>query len=395
MKKVLISLLILVVVVAGIIYYYRYDIFTMSAESIIRKNLPSYVTLDEIKFDLAGGKVSVNGLGIKNPFGYNNKYLATIGSITCRYEMRGKTILDGIAITDITAKAAIINIERRADAKINVNQMGDVLNTSTPQKKSLKTEAETGKSPVNVDIASLVKLPDTINLKNGKVIFSDSYGFRQPYRLSFENVDATLVLKLSSDYKTVLDVQSQGSGLVGGDPAQKLNWVISLNPTISALTMGNTFHLRDIEITPFAPYYDTYSPISIQKGRVSGTLIINFDHGNIGSQSTLYLSGLVFSVKEGAAGAQYWQAAIPEVIRYLQSSPGEITFDFKIKGSMQNPQFYPGPHVKAAIQNMVVDKVSDAIDSFTKDKSEADSGTGSGKSDAEKVADIVKGLLNR
>lgn len=176
-----------------------------------------------------------------------------------------------------------------------------------------------------------------------------------------------------------------------GDPTQRIDWVISHDPTAEQLTMSNRYEVRDVDIIQFKPYYDEHSPIIIHRGRFSGTLVFDFDHGNIGSMNTLVLKGLWFEVKEGRRGAASWQAAvIPDVIRYLQSRPGELTFDFKIKGTMKEPRFYPGPHVKRAIQRLAVEKIVEAL---AGPEEAAKEGAQPVKTDIEKVVDLLKDLF--
>ncbi|MGB3113102.1 MAG: hypothetical protein WBC00_00575, partial [Candidatus Omnitrophota bacterium] len=153
---------------------------------------------------------------------------------------------------------------------------------------------------------------------------------------------------------------------------------------------SNRYEVSDLNVLLFRPYYDRYSPIDIKKCRVSGTLVFDFNSGNIGSMNTLRLSDLRFEVMRDASGVGFWEASIPEIIEYLRTSSGEIVFDFKIKGDMNNPRFYPGPHLKQAIQMKVVDTIADAL----APKEEGQGGV-AGKSDAEQVVDVFRELLKR
>ncbi|MFH1879028.1 MAG: DUF748 domain-containing protein [Candidatus Omnitrophota bacterium] len=393
MKKAGIALLILLFAAIGVIYHYRFDIFQFSAETMIMKMLPDYIDIDRVIFDLKNGKLMVKGFSVKNPSGYEKKYLATIETVTCRYKMRGKNILDGLEVTEIEGDLPVINIERKRDGKMNVNEMGGLMATPAPAvtKKAVtreKTPYDTRPSG-KMTISDIIKLPDTIHIVNGKVFFEDRAVMRAPYLLSFENVNGDITLKLSAEYTRVLSVSSVGNGFVNNKPGQRINWVISLDPLTSALTMSNRFEVSTVDITLFKPYYDRYSPIDIQSGLFSGTLVFDFDNGNIGSTNTVEITGLRFTEKQGGDAALFWDVSLTDVIKYLESSPGRIIFDFKIKGDMRHPNFYPGPRVKEAIQGMVVDKVSNL---FSGGK---DSGSGTEMTDAEKVVDVLKGFLRK
>ncbi|MGB3112628.1 MAG: DUF748 domain-containing protein [Candidatus Omnitrophota bacterium] len=392
MKKLGIILLVFLVIFAGIIYYFRFEIFQHSAEAIVRKNLPPYVTVQNILFNLKEDLLEVKGLGIKNPKGYRAKDLATVGSITCRYKMKGKNILDGIKVTEIVTRGFVINIERLPDGRLNINEMDKVMETGKKAGDS-KVKApgkEGGKSAFGKDISDIIELTKTIDIRDGRVVFTDEAVTSPPYTLTFDNINGQLDLTLAGDYRSVNYVSSRGGGVLNGDPSQRINWVVSLDPKKERLTMSNRYEVSDLNVLLFRPYYDRYSPIDIKKCRVSGTLVFDFNSGNIGSMNTLRLSDLRFEVKRDASGVGFWEASIPEIIEYLRTSSGEIVFDFKIKGDMNNPRFYPGPHLKQAIQMKVVDTIADAL----APKEEGQGGV-AGKSDAEQVVDVFRELLKR
>ena len=131
--------------------------------------------------------------------------------------------------------------------------------------------------------------------------------------------------------------------------------------------MSNRFEVSGLNLLTFEPYYDSFSPLIFKKGRVSGTLVFDFNNGDIGSTNEIYLSNLAFSVKKGYENQQVWGVTVPEIVRYFTTTSGDIVFDFKLKGDMSRPQFYLGPISKRAIASMVVDRiVSYAVEQATK-----------------------------
>jgi len=405
-KKLLIIFLILLIIAVGVIYRFWQEIFQFSAESIIMKSLPPYVAIERIIFDLKDNRVEVKDFRVKNPPGYQQKYLASIDKITCDYKRKGDNILDGIEVTNIEAQGPTINIERLKNGRMNINEMDTVMEKSAaeeagpaekaPAPKEEKKKAVSGKDKRN--ISDIVKLPKDINLTNGKVVFLDKAAASRPYMLTFDDVNGVIELGLSDDYTKVSNVSSTGKGILNSDNSQKVKWNVSLDPTKQNLTMSSRIEPEGIDLTLIRPYYDKFSPIYIEKGTFSGTLVFDFDNGNIGSMNTVNLRNLVFKEKENFGGAQYWQAVIPELIKYLQSSPREITFDFTIKGDMNNPSFNIGPITRKALQSMVVDKIVDAISGEEKGGAQgapSQSGAQQQKSDTEQVMDLLEGLLKK
>ncbi|NQT32413.1 MAG: DUF748 domain-containing protein, partial [Candidatus Omnitrophica bacterium] len=350
MKKFFLALFILILLAAGAVYVFRHQIIEYSAqsiESIIKQKLPDYVYVDRLHFDYKNNRLEIRGLAIKNPPGYRNEYLATVDIVVCDYRMRGANILDGIEVTKIVATGPVINIERDSAGRLNVNEMAEVMNPGGGRrlindggaKESIVSYVK-DRTQIN-SLSDIVKLTERINIVGGKLILLDSFITRPAYRVTYEDMNGVLDLKLSDDYRKVVFVKSRGDGLVEGKPSQQVKWDIALDPTARDLTMQSSFDVSNIDIRLFEPYYDMYSPVIIDRGRCSGTLVFNFDNGAINSSNTLYLNDFVYREKEGSLGAQYWNVGISEVVRYLKSSSGEIVFDFKITGDMKNPKIYP------------------------------------------------------
>jgi hypothetical protein len=408
-KKFLLIVLVLFMAAGVGIWHYRYDIFQFSAEAIIKNMLPKYVHVERLIFDLEEGLLTVEGFSIRNPGGFQNRHMATIGSITCRYKMRGNNILDGIDITKIEAVDPLINIERLSDGRLNVNELGTMMSEDQPKKvpvpvKQAKQETSPGSGPApaigDKKISDLIGLTDKINVKNGKFTFLDKAISARPFYMTFEDVNGDITLRLNNDYTAVLGAGTTGQGFVNGDSSQPVKWIVHMDPTTPKLTMSNRIEPDNVDIIFFKPYYDKYSPIDIQNGRFSGTLVFDFDNGNIGSTNILKLKGLKFIERSGGFASGFWDVSIQDIVRYLETSPGEILFDFKIKGPMDSPRFYPGPNVSRAIQNMAVDKISELIQKAQGGPEESaapapQTQQAAPKSDAEVMMDIIQGLMKK
>lgn len=397
MKKFIAVLAVFVLMTGVVIYVFRGEIFQYSADAILKKSLPDYMIVDQLTIDYDKGVLYLKGLGIRNPPGYAEDLLARVGTISCSYKMLGKSIPEGIEITAISADDTVINIERRRDGRMNINEMEQVMSGggstggSPSRAAGVFNKAKGGK-----DISELIKVTDTVNINNGKVIFRDAAVSYKPVEFTFEEVNGSIRIDMTDDFHKVLAVSSQGGGVVNGDRSQRIEWAISLDPLRSALTMSNRFEVRGVSLREFKPYYDRYSPIDIKRGTFSGSLVFDFDGGNIGSMNTVRLNNLQFSIKEDGSGSNFWETTVPDLVKYLQSAPGEITFDFKIKGDMKNPRFYPGPIVSKAIANMTVDKISQMLEQGSGQQSQGGGAAPQGEmSDAEKAMEAIKALLKK
>jgi len=396
MKKFFIGIIILIIVIAASLFIYRYQILQYSADKIIRNYLPDYVRVDRINFDAKSAKVILNGFKILNPPDFSDSYLIEIEEISCGYKMKGKNLVDGFEIFAPVFKKPLLNIERLGDGKLNLSEMHVYLNRTEPRKDAPKTEDADKKKPSSgVKLSDLIKLPEKFLLKDGKIMFIDRYRLSRPHMLTFEHVDGEISLKFDDQYSKVLKLSSIGEGDINGQPGEVVKWNISLDPTSPKLTMSNRFEVSGVEITPFEPYYDKYSPLIFKSGTFSGTLVFDFDNGNIGSTNEVHLKDFRFYVKPGYENAQFWETTVPDLVKYFTSPYGEIVFDFKIKGETENPKFYLGPISKQALTSMAIDKISSTLQSMSKSQGQS---SGEPKNDLEKAKeyiDLFKGIINK
>ena len=403
LKKIVASIIVIIAITAIAVFIYRYQILQYSAETIIRKILPDYVRVDTIIFRPQEEKLTLKGFKILNPPGFSSRYLIEIDEVIGTYKMKGKSIIDGIEMLEPVFKKATLNIERLSDGTLNLVKMQTLLEKGAPKapKEVSPATSSLGKKAAaysmigNRKISEIVKLPETFALENSKIIFTDRFVGATAHIITFEDINSTVSLKLNDMYSKVLNLASIGSGRLNGDSAETIKWNIVWDPTTPMLTMSNRFDVSNLDLLTLEPYYDKYSPLVFKSGRFSGTLIFDFNNGDIGSSDEIHLSGAKFNVKQGYENAPFWDTTVPDLVKYFTSPHGEIVFDFKIKGTMSKPQFYLGPISKQALTSMAIDKISSAIDTM----SQGQGGTpGAPKNDIQKAKeyiDLFKGMINK
>lgn len=401
MKKFFIVLLFLVIIIAGGVWFFRYDIFRFSAESLLKNNFPGNIAAERIVVDTTGAKIDIYGLRIANPAGFKETVFTDVGRITINYRMRGKTILSGIKVTHFEIADSFIRIERLRNGIMNSDLIemappgGD--DSRLPTIEFIKSSARTEPGDVTgiaKSMAEAVTIGGIIpgNLRNTKISFLDNFFLEQPFSLMFESPDSIIYLSLGSGQE-ITRVETEGSGFINNDVSQKLSWKISADLASEELILSTRVEPENVDIAIFKPYYDEYSPVNIVKGRVSGTVIFDMNRGNIGSDNLLRFRGLEFTEKSTESASVFWDTNITDIVKYLELASGEVVFDFKIKGSVKDPRFYPGPNVMRAVRNMAIDKIGDMLTKSTQSSENSD--VPEEKSDVDKALDIFKGFLKQ
>ncbi len=406
LKSIIIKLAIIIAIIGIIAFVWRYQILQYSAEKLVRKSLPDYITVEKMSFDFRNSRIVFGGMKILNPPNFYEKYLIEIGEVECRYKIKGGNILSGLEIFSPIIRKPVLYIDRLSDGRTNLQEMpsfmqkADQINRA-PRKASGGGEAGKGFGKAGAadhgNLAGIVKLPEDFIVKDGKVIFMDGMVRPGPYMITLDGIESNLKLKLDSTYVRAMNIATTGSGFINGHPNQTIKWDTKYDPTTPALTMSNNFTVSGVDILTFLPYYDKYSPFVFGKGYFSGSLIFDFDNGSIGSNDEILLSQMSFSVKKGYENAQFLETTVPDLVKYFTSKSGDIIFDFKIKGPISNPQFYLGPLSKQAVAAMAIDKISQALKEASGNQANPQGAAASGpKSDIDKAAQYIKmfkGLL--
>ncbi|MCX5686377.1 MAG: DUF748 domain-containing protein [Candidatus Omnitrophica bacterium] len=396
MKKILIALIVIAAAAATAIFIYRYQLVQYSADKIIRSRLPGYVKIDTIIFDARASRVSFKGFRILNPPDFANKNLLEIEEVSCSYKMNGMNIAEGFEIYDPVFRRFLLNIEHLSNGKLNLTEMSASLQDNLPKSEAPGRPSNIADKAAAKAVSDFIKLPEQFSITDGRIIFTDRFRMSRPYILSFENINGNIFLRFDERYTRVLGVNSTGEGLFNGRQGEVIKWDIKFDPTAPRLTMSNRFEVWNLEITPLEPYYDRYSPLVFKNGVFSGLLIFDFDNGRIGSTNEIHLADFRFYVKPGYENAAFWETTVPDLVKYFSTPSGEIVFDFKIKGDMENPQFYLGPISKQALAAMAIDKISSAIQSLSNKGPSAS--PGGPKSDIEKAKeyiDLFKGMIKK
>ncbi|MCX5667965.1 MAG: DUF748 domain-containing protein [Candidatus Omnitrophica bacterium] len=404
-KKILIALVILAIISAAAVYIYRQAIIQYYGEKFIRDNLPEYIKIDKIKFDLVNNVFSLGGLKILNPPGFLAKYLLAIEEVRCTYRIKGAIFPEGLDVTGISFKRPEISVERLPDGRMNLVEM-DRFTKSFPVKNmptGLSEEARKAitaipsLAPQSVDkakkLSDIIKLPPSFGIERGRIFFIDAAPYQKPYEITIDSVNGDVSISFNDNYSEILSVAFTLQGILNGAADQRLKWIASLDPRAPRLTMSNRFEVSNLDILTFEPYYYAHSPIVFKRGSFSGDLIFDFDNGNIGSTNEIRLSDISFFVKEGSETGQFFETSVPDLIRYFTTSSGDVVFDFKIKGGMNNLRFYLGPISKRALTSMALDKISSyAINQITKP---ADAVTGGTVDKAKDYINMFKELIKK
>lgn len=396
-KKLIIAIVILIAIALAALYFYRHTIIKHYTEKLIRENLPGYIQIDKVNFDFANSKVSLNNFRVLGPPGFSPKYVVEVKEMSCKYGILGKWIPRGLEIHSALLNGADIRVERLRNGRVNVAEMENFIQSFPPKVSKPSTDHAQRSMPkaepsTQLNLSNLIKLPTTFDIKNSRFIFIDKVPYTNPYFTTVESINGQASIQFADNYSKITNLSFAIAGNLNGNKRETIQWTASLDPTRPKLTMSNRFEVSDLDLLVFEPYYDQFSPFVFKRGRFSGALVFDFNNANIGSTNEIHLSNLAFTVKPGMENSQMWETTVPDLLNYFTTTSGDIVFDFKLKGSMDKPEFYLGPISKRALTSMALNKVT----SFALEQMSKQGGaSGSDIDKAKEAIDMFKGFLKR
>jgi hypothetical protein len=400
LKRLVIAIVLMLIIALGALYFYRHTIIKHYTEKLIRENLPGYIQIDKVNFDFANSKISLNNFRVLGPPGFSPKYVVEVKEISCKYGILGKWIPMGLEIHSVLLNGADIRVERLRNGRVNVAEMERFIQSFPPKASKPSTDnskLSTDNSQLTthnsqLNLSNLIKIPNTLNIRNSRFIFIDKVPYTNPYFTTVESINGQASIQFADNYSKITNLSFAIAGNLNGNQRETIQWTASLDPTRPRLTMSNRFEVSDLDLLVFQPYYDQFSPFVFKRGRFSGTLVFDFNNANIGSTNEIRLSNLAFTVKPGMENSQMWETTVPDLLNYFTTASGDIVFDFKIKGDMSKPEFYLGPISKRALTSMALNKVT----SFALEQMSKQGGaSGSDIDKAKEAIDMFKGLLKR
>ncbi|MFH1645843.1 MAG: hypothetical protein ABIB11_05415 [Candidatus Omnitrophota bacterium] len=392
LKLILVFLALTLILAIVLLYINRYQVIDYGIRFFAKTALPEYVEIKYFDIDIKKGTCLAKGLKVKNPPGFKTPYLLEADSLTILFDGLSSGSSGKFLIKDIKLTSPVFYIVRTDNGLTNIKRFSETIG-----KKEISSEV-TVSSKISALIISLL-FPDIdfnyatkneipFRLKEGGIIFDDHYDFEKPYQSSILNLEVEGAFNLRNNYRGLSDIRFLLNGMVNGNNDEYISWDMRyVFEDKGQYKMSNTLNVDNLNLPHFEPYYNKFSPFIFDKALARGKLVFDLDNGNIGSTNELRFYSFVIRKKEEFSNLFLWDVNIDDLYTYFASESGEIVFDFKIKGTLEEPKFYMGSKVKKALTRMAVDKIADI---FIKRPEQDASGGVSEPSGLEKIEDVIE-----
>ena len=273
------------------------------------------------------GKVSVAGFSSIDKL--NGQDLLKFESLSLSDLNAGYTPLSvaigGISLTNFYA-LVLVNPE----GKLNLQEM---LAPEEPKAEGAPAPArqETAVSPPGEKGSSKSIKIDQVTLQGGRIDFSDK-SVKPEFSTKLSEMGGR-VSGLSSAENTTADVELRGKF----NDYAPLEITGKINPLTDALFVDLKARIKDLDLSPAAPYSGKYAGYAIEKGKLSLDVRYSIVNRKLDSQNNIFIDQFNFGERVESPTAT--KLPVRLAVALLKDRKGEIKLDLPVTGSLDDPKF--------------------------------------------------------
>ncbi|MBU4377180.1 MAG: DUF748 domain-containing protein [Candidatus Omnitrophica bacterium] len=364
-KKILIVLVLLIVLLGASLYFFR-DALKQYTLNLILKSFPiPNVALAGINFDETTGKLHLEDIKVKNPKGFQGKYLMEASSVDMKLNVTTKPSLR-LDINNIQIQNPTFYVERSAADRWNFQEF-DKKDAKNKPSASIKNKDYFGfvkdAFAENAAAEPKISLPGTINIKNGVIHYLDSFiSPGQGHHIDIFPLTGIVSLTRSADEKNYEKIAFNGFANLNGKSERVIKGNFEISPMREEPTYSWQFTASEIPLANLKPYLDKYAPFIVTQGVFSVNSDLKAVDGAIDGNYTMEITDLVFYLNPEKSSSPFLETSVQKLTMYLTNQRGNVVIDFKQKtDSKGNVRWGLGPIAKRAVGMMAIDTVIDII----------------------------------
>jgi len=363
-KKILIILVVIIVFLGASIYIFRATIKEYALNVILKSFPLPNVALAGINFDETTGKLNLQDIKVKNPRGFQGKYLMEAVSVDMNINVTTKPSLR-LDINNINITDPIFYVERSAAGRWNFQELGKK-ETQSDKSASIKQNGVFDfieEALAEEEAKSKVFLPSTINIKNGIVHYLDNFIVPgQGHHIDIFPVVGTVSLLRTADEKNYEKIGFNGYANLNGKPERAMSGNFEIYPMHKDPTYSWQFTASNIPLPIIKPYLDEHTPFIVTQGNLNINSDMKAVDGQVDGNYTMEIMDLAFTLNPSKSNMAFLETSVQKLTLYLTNQRGNVVIDFKQKtDSRGNVRWGLGPIAQRAIGLMAIDTVIDII----------------------------------
>jgi hypothetical protein len=256
--------------------------------------------------------------------------------------------LNGVYSRIIVRKDGTLNLQNLV-AKPKQEPVPAIVAPATPQPPGPRTAS----APQQATGANKKIQIGNVTIQGGTLSFTDNH-LSQQYATTFYNLGGR-ISGLSSEESKFADVDLRGN-LENHSPLQITG---RINPLRDDLFVDLKVSFRDIELSPFSPYSDTYLGYTVEKGKLYLDLSYHIEKKQLNSSNSIFIDQFTFGNRVESDKAT--KLPVKLGLALLKDRNGEIHLDVPVSGRTDDPKFSIWKLVFQVIRNLMVKAVTSPL----------------------------------
>jgi uncharacterized protein involved in outer membrane biogenesis len=308
----------------------------------------SYFT-DKVKMTVTGGTISTTGnlsFGSTEKEGIKMAYKgkASVAGFSSIDKLNGQDLLkfESLSLSGVNAGYTPLSVDIKgisftnfyalvlvnSEGKLNLQEM---LASEEPKEAPIPARPEAATAPpAKKEPSKSIKI-DQVTLQGGRIDFFDN-SVKPEFSTKLSEMGGR-VSGLSSEKNTTADVELLGKL----NDYAPLEITGKINPLTDALFVDLKARIKDLDLSPAAPYSGKYAGYAIEKGKLSLDVKYSIVNRKLDSQNNIFIDQFNFGERVESPTAT--KLPVRLAVALLKDRKGEIKLDLPVTGSLDDPKF--------------------------------------------------------
>jgi len=324
---------------------YLKDIIVRKAKDILGVE----VSIGNCALSILRGRIILENVNIPSPQ-YKDEYL-----------IKAKELTVDFYLIPLLFKKEILQVLslKQPELILHRDEAGTL---KSPQFKNFKKDKE---EKTRTKPSVLVK---RLIVKNGSLKLVDHFVSTPPIVVTFSDLNCDIINSLSFiSRKVITDID-----LTGKIEGQGKFSIDARGDFVSKpISFDGDIKTENISLPKFTPYYGKNLSIVVKGGYLNMNSKALCDKGNLDITNKVRIEKVEVEPIGDPAQTILFELPTIYVIQFLKDEKGTISFEFKVGGNLDKPEFRIGPEIEHALKQAMMRRIADGVQRLLEKPQEA------------------------
>lgn len=195
-------------------------------------------------------------------------------------------------------------------------------------------------------------------VRNGNLKLIDHYVSKPPTVITFSDLNCDIINSLSlADKKIITDIDAKGK--IEGRGKFLINGKGDF--VSKPISFDGDLEIEGLSLPKFTPYYGENLSIIVKSGNLNIDSKALCERGNLDIANKVRIESVDVEPIGDPSKTILFELPTIYVIQFLKDENGTISFEFKVGGNLEKPDFRFGPEIQRALKQAMMRRISDGV----------------------------------